>query len=287
MQKKHLFPLIIILILFTLGCSLFNPELVDKKEETPTETNNESTPAQETSATHDSPCNNILYPLIPDQQLVYRIDKPEGGNDQIGLTVASVNGSTATIDMLVLSTGILSQSTIECDAGAIKEYPLATMDTIFGDMVDGTLTNEYISGVIAPSEETLVANDWDMSWESQYIMNGEMTFSEEGETFTAHINNSPVIMNWSVDSIGQSLTVPAGNYTNVVIVKRDMTSDFSIDMDGMVLESTIVFKSTHWFEPYVGMLKMTMDSATVEVQGMTFPISLGETMELVEFRPAE
>lgn len=286
MNRKYLLPSLVVFLLLSLSCSLFTPTATrpDSADTPPPEAIAESAPSNGSS---DNPCNNVFYPLIPGQQLIYKIDSPEEGEDQIGITVASVDGSTATLDMLVLSTGIISQSTIECEDGAIKEYPLATMDTLFGDMVEGTLRNEYVSGVIAPSEETLIANNWDMSWESQYIKNGEITFSEGAETITVLINDSPVVMTWKVDSTGQSLSVPAGTFNNVVIVTREMTSVVSMDMDGTVVETTILFKSTHWFEPYIGMLKMNMDSATVQIQEITFPIDLGETMELIEFRPAE
>jgi len=289
MTKKYLLLFLGLLLILSLSCSLSTPSATQSESEGAIPeaipgTISESAPAGGHS---DNSCNNIFYPLIPGQQLIYKIDTPDEGEDQIDITVASVNGSTATLDMRVLSTGIVSQSTIECEDGAIKEYPLATMDTIYGDMVEATLKNEYVSGVIAPSEEILIANNWDMSWESLYIKNGEMTFSEGAETITVLINDSPVVMNWKVEATGQTLTVPAGTFNNVVTVTREMTSIVSMDMDGTVVETTILLISTHWFEPYLGLLKMNMDSATVQMQGITFPIDLGETMELIEFRTAE
>jgi len=206
---------------------------------------------------------------------------------QIGITTASVDGSEATVDMLDVSTGFITQSTITCDAGAIKQYPLVTMDSLFGDMIEGTLNMDYVSGVIAPTEETLVSNDWDMAWVSEYIMNGEMIFSADGESTKIVINDSPVVMNWSVASTGQSITVPAGTFTNVVEVKREMSIEISMDVGVMLVDSTLSIESTHWFEPYLGMVKMTVDSTSVQYQGVTFPIAADETMELIEFRPTK
>ena len=288
MKKKYLFPLVVILIIFTLACSLFNPEILSDSEaappeEAPAESTSKSVPAGGPS---DNPCNNVFYPLVPGSQLVYKTDTPEG-ESQIGITVASVDGSEATVDMLDISTGFITQSTISCDAGAIKQYPLVTMDTIFGDMVSGTLNMDYVSGVIAPAEETLVSNNWNMAWVSEYIMNGEMTFSAEGETTNIVINDSPVVMNWSVISTGQTITVPAGIFTNIVEVKREMSMEISMDMGVMMVDSTLILESTHWFEPYLGMVKMTVDSTNVQYQSMTFPIASDETMELIEFNKAE
>ena len=293
MNKKALFPLIIILIILTLACSVFTPDVAEKDESAPpeeapaemeAEIATEAAPAP--TAQSDNPCNNVFYPLVPGSQLAYKIDTDEGSS-QIGITVASVDDSEATVDMLDISTGFITQSTISCDAGAIKQYPLVTLDTLFGDMVEGTLNMDYVSGVIAPAEETLAGNDWDMAWVSEYIMNGEMTFSDEGESTTIIINDSPVVMNWSVVSTGQSITVPAGTFTNVVEVKREMSMEISMDMGIMMVDSTLFLESTHWFEPYIGMVKMTVDSTSVKYQDMTFPIATDQTMELIEFRPAE
>jgi len=149
------------------------------------------------------------------------------------------------------------------------------------------MTMDYVSGYIAPTEETLVANNWDMSWKSEYLMNGKITMEEEGETVTVTIDNSPVLMEWQTAGTGESITVEAGTYTNTIKITREMTMDVATDMDGMQLESTLLVNSAHWFAPYVGMVKMEITEMSVKMQGMTFPVPMGETMELVEFRPAE
>jgi hypothetical protein len=63
--------------------------------------------------------------------------------------------------------------------------------------------------------------------------------------------------------------------------------DIKLDMGLMAVDSVLYINSTHWFEPYIGMVKMEITEVSVEAQGMTFPIALDETMELIEFRPAE
>lgn len=287
MKKKNLFLSVTLLIVFTLACSLFNPDLLGEKEEAPTEIVAESAPAEQPPSTqHDGVCNNILYPLAIGQQMVYKSTGPEG-ETQMGITVSNVEGNFATIDMLNISTGIVTQSTAECEAGTIKNFPAVTMGTVLGDMLNGGLMMEYVSGYIAPTEETLVNTNWNLAWTSEYIMNGEITMEEEGETMTITIDNSPMLMNWQTLSTGQSVTVPAGTYTNAIKVTRDMTMDVKLDMGVMQLDSVLTLKSTHWFEPYIGMVKMNVEEVSVQMQGMTFPVTISETMELIEFRPAE
>ncbi len=287
MKKKTLSLLIILLIAFTLSCSLFTPEVVTEEEAIPTETVAEPAPVEEAPArTEDGPCNNVLYPLVMGQQMVYKSTGSEG-ETQLGMTVSNVEGNFATIDMLNISSGIVTQSTAECEAGAIKNYPAVTMGSVLGNMLNGNLTLDYLSGYIAPAEEKFISNDWNLAWTSEYIMNGEITMEEEGETMTITIDNSPMLMNWQTLSTGESVTVPAGTYSNAIKVSRDMTMNVNLDMGLMQLDSVLTLKSTHWFEPYIGMVKMEIDEVNAEMQEMTFPITLNETMELIEVRPAE
>ena len=285
MKRKNILLLLAALLVFSLACN-FASEMGkrDNTEETaPAENLPEATPLAESG---DNPCKNVLYPLIPDSQLIYK-NRTAEGETQIGLTVSKVEDSQDTIDMLDMSTGIITQSTIGCEAGAIKSYPLVKLDTLFGDIAEGEMNMDYVSGVIAPSEDTLIANNWAMNWQSEYVMNGEMTFTDQGESMTINIDNSPVTMDWRVDSTGQSLSVPAGTFNNVVVVKREMAMQVSINMGGFPLKSDLTLESTHWFEPHIGMLKMTVDAVTAEFQGMTFPVPTDQVMELTEIRPAE
>lgn len=287
-MKKTYIGLSVVLI-FSLACGLFNPELFGEKAQeeeatvaAPEEVMEEPTPPVD----EENPCNNLFYPLVPTQQLVYRNVGAEGVS-QTGITVAAVDGNFATVDMLNLSTGVTSQSTVECDAGTIKNYAAASLGSLFDNMLVGDMEMEYVSGFIAPSEEILEANNWDMTWTSEYVMNGELTVESEGETVTVIIDDSPVVMTWAVVGTGQSLTVEAGSYTNVVQVSRKMEMDIKIDMGLMNLDSKLYLDSMHWFEPYVGMVKMEITQVNVEAQGMSFPVALDESMELIEFRPAE
>ncbi len=292
MDKKPWLSIAAVLVLVSLACSAvtlpFNqssaPDAASPAQgETPSET---APPQASPAAASNNPCNNVLYPLVPGQQMVYKIDA-EGETSQLGLTVSSVDGSQATVDMLDMATGIVTQSTIDCEEGAIKQFPLVTMSTLFGDIMNGSLKMEYIAGLIAPSEATFVANNWDMGWESQYIMNGNITVEDEGDTLNILIDDSPVTMKWQTAGTGETVTVAAGTYTNVVKVTREMTMEVSIDAGGMAIKGVILISSTHWFEPYIGMVKMQIDSASMQYQGMTFPITMNENMELVEFRPAQ
>ncbi len=146
MKKNFLFTILIILLIFSLACNFASSITGNQapEEETPAAEIPEETEETDPSTAHAGPCNNILYPLIPGQQMVYKSSSPEGPA-QTGITVASVEGNIAIIDMLNLTTGITSQSTAECEAGAIKSYPTASLGSLIDNMVDGTMTMDYLA----------------------------------------------------------------------------------------------------------------------------------------------
>ncbi|MBT3336986.1 MAG: hypothetical protein HN855_05705 [Anaerolineae bacterium] len=291
MKKKTLFLTLMILLTLSLACSLASSltENQTLEEEVPAAeatVAQEATPNEVAPPATDGPCNNILYPLLPRQQMIYRSNSSEGMS-QTGITVASVDGNFATMDMLNLATGITSEYTAECESGAIKNYPTNTLGSLMDDMVEGTITMDYVSGYVAPAEKTFIADNWTTAWTTEFVMNGEITVEDEGESVTVVIENSPVVANWQIAETGQTITVEAGTYTNAIKVTREMTAEVKLDMGIMQMNSTLFINSTHWFEPYIGMVKMEINEVNVEAQGMTFPVALDETMELIEFRPAE
>ncbi len=298
MKKKYLLTSLSFLFVVTLACSLFNPELFSQ-ENTP-DTSQQDSPAQENSsatanstdtasenqtAEKQSACYNIFYPLVAGQQMVYKTVTPEG-ETKTELTVVSTKDNFATVDMLNLQTGILSQSIIECDNGAIKNSPAVSMNMLQG-VFEGSLDVRYVDGYVAPSEETLAANDWQMSWETSYIMNGDLSVTYNNDTFSIFIEDSPVTTKWETAATGQSVIVAAGAYENAVEVTSETSMEIKLETNGMKIDSTLLIKSTHWFEPYVGQVKMETTEVLVSLQGMTFPVEVDETMELVEFHPAE
>ena len=91
------------------------------------------------------PCGNVLYPMIPGNEWIYQITTSEDSS-QIGVTVTQVNGNQATLNALYLDNGITSETTIDCDDGAILNIPIVLLGFIYGDL-DGFFEIEHINGV--------------------------------------------------------------------------------------------------------------------------------------------
>lgn len=236
----------------------------------------------------DNPCNNILFPLAPNRQWIYTISS-EGKTSEIGMTVANISGSQATIDALDMNTGLITQTRVDCEAGAIKNFPLMTMELIFGNYLDGAITTQYQSGLVAPAEPVFTAGNWAAAWEGSYLTSGQAQLTDGETTATITLNNSPVKMKWQTDGAREAITVPAGTYPTALKVTREITVDATVQVtsEGETVSGSgqIILNTTNWFEPHTGMLRMQVDSASLAYRGFRFPVDLSLTIEMQKYIP--
>ena len=296
-----IFPVVIILIV-TLGCgaggkvsgsatetpqtSVLTPTIFPTETQitAPTQT---AEPTQTAAPT--GPCVNVFYPFVPGYQWIYQADDGDDTtNDaaKIGLTVSGVDGSQAKIDALDLSTGIITHTTAECADGAIQNYPMLTLGTLFGDLLTGDLKITYESGVFMPAETDLAAANWVATWTGDYKANGTFSATEDDEITTLVLNDSPVHMEWSLTG-HEPVAVAAGTYADAYKVTRKASAAVSLNTEGMNVKAKLIVNTNQWYAAGVGLLKNVVDSASVEYQGITFPIEMKSRLELVEFRQGQ
>ena len=235
-------------------------------------------------------CANVLYPLIPGYQWVYEIVSPEE-TSQIGLTVTEVNGNQATLNTLNLDTGITTETTVDCDEGAILNFPLIMLSFMVGD-ADGAFQVEYVDGVFVPSSQTLEDQNWELTWTGEYIVSGAIEVEADGEYITGRLQDSPMTMEWQVPVEGQdileAIEVQAGSFPEAIKIERKLTLDFTAELeeDGEVetISAVLVLYTHLWFEPYTGLVKQEVERANIEVYGISFPVVMESSIELIEFR---
>ena len=269
-------------------------------EATPTEENSAPLESEEESTSSEAlipppssdseVCANVLYPLIPGYQWVYEIVSPEE-TSQIGLTVTEVNGNRATINTLHLDTGITTETTVDCDEGAILNFPIIMLDFLIGN-ADGTFQVEYVDGVFVPSSQILEDQNWELTWTGEYIASGTIEAEVDGDHIIGRLQDSPLTMEWQVpvedQDIFDSVEVQAGNFPETIKIERKLTIDFTAELeeDGEVetISAVLVLYTHLWFEPNMGLLKQEIERANIEVYGISFPVVMESTIELVEFR---
>ena len=294
---------IILLVLLIAGCSASAADKTASPEPPASEPQVEtSAPATELPAavTVDSPCNNIFFPLIPGSQWVYRLNQEEAGaptpepgdtSDQVGLSVSSVSENQATVDALNLASGVITQTVVECEDGAIKNFPMLTLSLIMGDMASGSAQAEYQDGVFMPAESDFVDKGWVNTWSGNYILRGDFQAQDEGEQVVFTIADSPMKLDWQTQGIKEAVVVPAGSFPEAVRIERQAQMNVSIKLssgaDALAFDGVLTFKNTLWYEPHVGLLKEDMHDVSLTYRGMTFPVVVTGDLELVEYRPAE
>lgn len=238
-------------------------------------------------------CNNIFYPMFPGNEWTYEY-KSANDTSQVSFSVDEVNDSSATLSSLTLKSGLVTQSEILCDNGAILNIPYSILGYIFGG-IEGDVELEYVSGEFAPAESTLINANWDYFWETEFLANGNLQFENGGNAYTAILEDSPIVMNWRTPrnetTLHESIEVQAGIFPQAIRIERRLSMEIMLTITNnggvQTLPTTLTFITTMWYEPYVGLVKQQVDQASASVFGVEFPIQGSATAELVKFSQKE
>lgn len=238
-------------------------------------------------------CANTFYPLVPGYQWVYQITT-EDGTSQIGISVTDVNENQAVVNTLHLESGVTTEMNVDCDEGAIINFPLVILAFLLGD-VDGEINLDHVDGVFVPNYQTFADKDWDLNWESMYNASGYLEANIEGDIIVGRLNESPLLMKWQTTGVGeqifQEIEVPAGKFPKSIKIIREIDLDFTVELeeDGVKqsLAATLILFNNLWYEPNIGLLRLEIDKANARIAGITFPFVIESTVELLEFRTNE
>jgi hypothetical protein len=236
------------------------------------------------------PCANTFYPLIPGYQWIYKVTG-NGETSKVSMTVSEVNGNEATLNVLYLESGLATEATVTCDDGAIISAPVVLMGFLFGDL-DGEITVEHQDGVFVPNYATLSSQNWDAAWNGTYLASGQITANIDGEPASATLENSPLEIEWHTLGAGETIfdgiSVEAGSFPQAIKLKRTVNFDIAIEFtsegETTSLSTVLTLDNNLWFEPNVGLLKQEVENASIKLYGVSFPIEMEGTLELVEFR---
>lgn len=283
-MKKRFTTLLIfsVLIGFSACSKSESAEAVD--EEIPAE---ETAPIAEPAA---NACDNPFYPLSLNNQWIYRLAIDQVDTDEkadLALTVSERTDSSVVLAALDYDTGIVTQSTVQCNDGEIVNFPVTELNMILG-LLSGELNLEYRSGRFMPALQEFEDADWDLEWETEYTANGDLQSTYEGETLTALLSDSPVKMDWKVTGTGETLEVAAGKFENLVKVNRVISMDVSslqasIEGSQVNIATTLTIDTNLWYAPRVGLIKQEIESASVKIYGINFPVEVSGAIELSEY----
>jgi hypothetical protein len=235
-------------------------------------------------------CDNIFYPLAANNSWSYRLNIDQvaaDGNPDLVVSVSESTPDSALISTSDFSTGQVTQSLVTCRQGAVVDFPVTELNLVLG-MFSGDLDLKYESGIFMPSQEEFESNDWALEWETMYRANGNVRGSYEGDTITAELIDSPVKMRWKVIGTDETLDIPAGKFENLVKIERVITFDVSklqttIEGSEVNISTTLNVVMVLWYAPHVGLVNQDIESASVKFYGISIPVKINGSLELLEY----
>lgn len=251
-----------------------------------------SAPVQTLTPTSIAPqaqtCKNILYPVAAGQQWIYQASALSR-TDNLNMSVLSVNNSQGNVRVNNLSTGSTKQITVQCDGDIIRSFPFMSVDALFGNTLNSSLTASYVSGVLAPNEAAFLNNNWALSWSSQYLVSGSTVINRNGTLINVTLNNAPVTLTCQTlaagDAAFENITVRAGTFRALKVVCTQQGQVTAV-VNGITVTGQAEGRSNQWFAPRIGLVKMQVVSAAVRVFDIPFSLLTDNNLELISYVPA-
>ena len=238
----------------------------------------------------NGPCDNPLVPLAMGNRWVYRVTTPEG---EALYNLESVEiRNEANIISIINFTDQKHNKTIRepvvCQNGAIENFPLFVITMLLSDYVDTTFNTYHDTGVYAPSHQTLIDNDWRMDWSTVYLTEEKAHLKNPmGGSDLIVLESSPMKLAFHTDGEKESVTTPAGDFPQAIKVLRNFSMSVTITLPTGGTNGILTFETTELYEPYIGLVRSQINSASLKTQGTTIPLSIESVLELLEFYPGK
>jgi hypothetical protein len=180
--------------------------------------------------------------------------------------------------------GTSVQEQVVCLDGAIEGFPLFVMDMLFGDLMGKHVNTYHDSGVYAPAYASFAENDWVLDWGARYLTEEGVRIENPGEGLPLLIGqNSPIELSFQMDGTREPVTTGAGEYPGALKVTQSFLLPTTLGANG----ATLTLDTTQWYEPYVGLVRAQVDSASLDIFGQPVSVPMQSSLELVEFVPGE
>jgi hypothetical protein len=235
-------------------------------------------------------CDNPLVPLALGNQWRYRATTTNGVFEYA--LSALERKDARTITTIVGFNDIRNNQSVReqviCMEGAIENYPLFVMDMLFADHLNKIFNTYHDTGIYAPRHQTFAENNWMLTWEADYLTEDSATITNPaGGPDLVVLQSSPMHLSFAMDGTREPVNVPAGEYPQAYKVSHvfDLTVTITLPTGGA--GGNLTLYTTQWYEPYVGLVRAQLDSATLRTGGQEFDVPLQSIVELIEFTPGK
>jgi hypothetical protein len=237
----------------------------------------------------NGPCDNPLVPLATGNQWTYRVTT--GSGESLYQLAAVERQDAANIVVLVEYTdqknNILVHEPVICQDGAIEGYPLFVLNMFFSGYLDKYFSTIRESGVYAPDHQSLAQNNWKLEWQAVYLTEDPIYLKNPlgGEDLFI-LESTEVGLSFQMDGSRESITMPIDNFPQALRISQSFSLPMTVPMAGSGGTSgKLTLQTTQWYEPYVGLLRARIDSASLDMGGMEYGVPIESTIELAEFTP--
>jgi hypothetical protein len=234
----------------------------------------------------DGPCDNPLVPLGAGYQWTYRLTNPFGESGFFITSPEIEQGANVVARLEYTDPEKLKSypDSAICLEGAIINYPLFVFNMLLSDYLDAYIDSYHESVDYAPSYQELVGSNWRLDWQSVYLTESKATLRNPAGGPDLYIRNDTHIqISFTTDKVWEAVSVKAGDFPQAFKINQDYTVPLTITDAGSGGGSGDVLKvyTTQWYEPYVGLVRAEITSAS-----LNGPVSLPfeGTLELMEFK---
>jgi hypothetical protein len=123
-----------------------------------------------------------------------------------------------------------------------------------------------------------------MEWQSEFLTEDRVYLKNpQGGSDMFLIESSPIRVSFWTDGTRKAVAVPAGEFSLALRITQDTTMTPTITLPTGGTDGLLTLHATHWYEPYVGLVRAQIDSASLEVNAQKINAPIQSVLELVEF----
>ncbi len=229
----------------------------------------------------NGPCDNPLVPLAIGNHWSYRAITDSGEKTY---NLRAVERQDSANILMLVEFGDEDTSVREpviCQDGAIENFPLFVMDMLFADLLHKFINTYHDTGIYAPAHASFAETGWILDWQAFYLTEEDAQIKNPmGPPDLFLMSSSPIDLIFQMDGSREAVTVPAGEFPQALKVLHSFTLSATL---GTGAGGYLTIDTTQWYEPYLGLIRAQVDSATYTTGGQKLSIPLKSILELVEF----
>ena len=133
--------------------------------------------------------------------------------------------------------------------------------------------------------QSLAQNNWVMNWQAEYLTENEVYLKNPiGNTDLYIPVSTQINLSFELTNSWESVTTPGGTYPHALKILQDFSLPVTFAAAGMGsgTANSLKISTTQWYEPYIGLVRAQITSASF--QGSA-PLPIQSTLELVQFTP--